>query len=117
MLAQEVVEVRSVPAQGVVGDHEVVFHERKLEQPVGGKGPVSPPGTHPPPPPMTRRGRTERATDVGPAPASPLSNDLAPRVRGVHEVPQVVVGHDDPARLLRQVEQEPGGGGREQRVS
>lgn len=52
-------------------------------------------------------------TVVVPAPASPLSNDLAPRVRGVHEVPQVVVGHDDPVRLLRQVEQEPEGGGAE----
>lgn len=40
---------------------------------------------------------------------SPLLNDPAPRVRGVHKVPQVVVGHDDPVRLFRQVEQEPEG--------
>lgn len=37
----------------------------------------------------------------------PLLNDLAPGVRRVDEVPQVVVGYDDPVRFFREVEQEP----------
>lgn len=37
----------------------------------------------------------------------PLQDDLAPGVRGVDKVPQVVVGDDDPVCFLGEVEQEP----------
>lgn len=38
---------------------------------------------------------------------SPLLNDLAPGVRGVDKVPQVVIGNDDPVCFFCEVEQEP----------
>lgn len=41
VFAQEVVEMRSVSAQRVVGDHEVVFDKRKLKQPVRQKAHIS----------------------------------------------------------------------------
>lgn len=94
VFAQEVVEVRPGAAQRVVGDHEVVFNKGELQQPAGERDLLATPSSSSPPPAP---------------PASPLLDDPAPRVRGVHKVPQVVVGHDDPVRLLRQVQQEPEG--------
>lgn len=38
---------------------------------------------------------------------SPLLNDLAPGVRGVDKVPQVVIGNNDPVCFFCKVEQEP----------
>lgn len=39
---------------------------------------------------------------------SPLLDYFSPCFRRVHEVPHVVIGDDDSARLLGEVEQEPG---------
>lgn len=115
VFAQEVVEMWSVPAQRVVGDHEVVFDKRKLKQPVSQKAHVSHTFTQSPGGPR-QPSHSKHWHRRSPRPAvyrhqlpasSPLLNDPAPRVRGVDKVPQVVVGYDDPVRLFRQVEQEP----------